>query len=67
MRRVLLISNKVFTTGVSNYNYFARRFRELGWNSASGRMSWSAAIPTRRSSIREMPFNFGDHRREIER
>jgi hypothetical protein len=30
MRRVLLISNKMFHYRVSNYNYFARRFRELG-------------------------------------
>lgn len=31
-RRILLISNKVFHYRVANYNYFARRFREEGYD-----------------------------------
>ncbi len=34
MKRILLISNKVFHYRVSNYNYFAHRFREEGWEFA---------------------------------
>ena len=31
MKKVLLISSKIMHYRVSNYNYFARRFSEIGW------------------------------------
>jgi len=66
MRRVLLISNKVFHYRVSNYNYFARRFRELGWEFCvrANELERSNPYPLQ-FDFREMPFNFGDYRREI--
>ena len=68
MRRVLLISNKVFHYRVSNYNYFARRFRELGWDFCvrANELERSNPYPLE-FDFKEMPFNFGDYRREIER
>ena len=68
MRRVLLISNKVFHYRVSNYNYFARRFRELGWDFCvrANQLERSNPYPLQ-FDFREMPFHFGDYRREIQR
>ena len=68
MRRILLISNKVFHYRVSNYNYFARRFRELGWDFCvrANELERSNPYPVQ-FDFREMPFRFGDYRREIER
>ena len=68
MRRVLLISNKVFHYRVSNYNYFARRFRELGWEFCvrANELERSNPYPLE-FDYQEMPFRFGDYRREIER
>jgi glycosyltransferase involved in cell wall biosynthesis len=68
VRRVLLVSNKVFHYRVSNYNYFARRFRELGWEFSvrANELERSNPYPPL-FDFREMPFNFGEYRREIER
>jgi glycosyltransferase involved in cell wall biosynthesis len=67
MRRVLLISNKVFHYRVSNYNYFARRFRELGWDFVvrASELERSNPYPPQ-FDFKVMPFAFGDYRREIE-
>jgi len=68
MRRVLLISNKVFHYRVSNYNYFAKRFREMGWDFVvrADELERSNPYPLQ-FDFKEMPFAFGDYRREIER
>jgi glycosyltransferase involved in cell wall biosynthesis len=68
MRRVLLVSNKVFHYRVSNYNYFAKRFRELGWEFCvrANELERSNPYPLQ-FDFKEMPFNFGEYRREIER
>jgi glycosyltransferase involved in cell wall biosynthesis len=68
MRRVLLVSNKVFHYRVSNYNYFCRRFKELGWDFVvrANELERSNPYPPQ-FDFREMPFRFGDYRREIER
>lgn len=68
MRRVLLISNKVFHYRVSNYNYFTRRFRELGWDFCvrANELERSNPYPPQ-FDFKEMPFVFGDYKREIER
>jgi len=68
VRRVLLISNKVFHYRVSNYNYFARRFRELDWDFCvrANELERSNPYPPQ-FDFRQMPFNFGEYRREIER
>jgi glycosyltransferase involved in cell wall biosynthesis len=68
MRRVLLISNKVFHYRVSNYNYFTRRFRELGWDFCvrANEIEKSNPYPPQ-FDFRVMPFKFADYRREIER
>jgi glycosyltransferase involved in cell wall biosynthesis len=67
MRRVLLISNKVFHYRVSNYNYFAGRFRELGWDFCirANEMEKSNPYPLQ-FDFKQMPFRFADYRREIE-
>ncbi len=67
MRRVLLISNKVFHYRVSNYNHFARRFREMGWDFVvrASELERSNPYPPQ-FDFKVMPFSFGDYRREIE-
>jgi glycosyltransferase involved in cell wall biosynthesis len=67
MRRVLLVSNKVFHYRVSNYNYFARRFRELDWEFCvrSNELERSNPYPLE-FDFREVPFSFGAYKREIE-
>lgn len=67
-KRVLLISNKVFHYRVSNYNYFARRFRQEGWElivRASELQKRNPYLPE--FDFKEMPFRFLDYKREIER
>lgn len=67
MRRVLLISNKVFHYRVSNYNYFARRFRELGWEFCvrASELEKSNPYPPQ-FDFKQLPFKFADYKREIE-
>lgn len=68
MKRILLISNKIFHYRVSNYNYFARRFREEGWE-------WVVrANETQKNNpypvefdFQQIPFKFFSYKREIER
>lgn len=68
MRRVLLISNKVFHYRVSNYNYFARRFRDMDWEFSvrANELERSNPYPPQFDFL-TMPFHFGNYRREIER
>ncbi|HTX22420.1 MAG TPA: glycosyltransferase [Candidatus Aquilonibacter sp.] len=68
MRRVLLVSNKVFHYRVSNYNYFARRFREEGWEFVvrADELQKNNPHPPE-FDFCEMPFSFPAYRREIER
>jgi len=67
MRRVLLISNKVFHYRVSNYNYFARRFRDLGWEFCvrASELEKSNPYPPQ-FDFKQLPFKFADYKREIE-
>ena len=66
MKKVLLISNKVFHYRVSNYNYFTRRFREEGWEFVvrANEIQQNNPYPLE-FDFREMPFSFWDYRREI--
>lgn len=68
MKKILLISNKVFHYRVSNYNYFTRRFREEGWEFIvrANELQKNNPHPVE-FDFREMPFNFAAYRREIER
>lgn len=68
MRKVLLISNKVFHYRVSNYNYFTRRFREEGWEFVvrANELQKNNPFPID-FDFREMPFRFREYAREIER
>lgn len=68
VKTALLISNKVFHYRVANYNYFARRFREIGWNFAvrANEMQRNNPYPPE-FDYREIAFSFGAYRREIER
>ncbi len=68
MKKVLLVSNKVFHYRVSNYNYFARRFREEGWELfvRANELQRNNPHPPE-FDFKEMPFRFGDYKREIER
>jgi glycosyltransferase involved in cell wall biosynthesis len=66
MRRILLVSNKLFHYRVSNYNYFAERFRELGWEFCVRANELEASNPYPiQFDFRELPFDFGDYTREI--
>ncbi len=68
MKKVLLISNKVFHYRVSNYNYFARRFREEGWEFYMRANELQTNNPfALEFDFREIPFSFLAYRREIER
>ncbi len=68
MKKVLLVSNKVFHYRVSNYNYFSRRFREEGWELCvrANELQRNNPFPLE-FDFKEMPFRFGNYRREIER
>lgn len=65
-RRVLLISNTVMHYRVSVYNYFNRRFAELGWD---WRVLTNEVQPqnciTPQFALEELPFQFGLYRRRI--
>lgn len=67
MRRVLLVSNKVFHYRVSNYNYFARRFREMGWDFCvrANELEKKNPYPPQ-FDFKVMEFKFADYKREIE-
>jgi len=68
MRRVLLVSNKVFHYRVSNYNYFARRFRELGWDFCvrANELERSNPYPLD-FDFQALRFGFFRYQREIQR
>ena len=68
VKKVLLISNKVFHYRVSNYNYFASRFREEGWQFSvlANELQKNNPYPLD-FDFREMPFRFAAYRGEIER
>jgi len=68
MKKVLLISNKVFHYRALNYNYFARRFKEEGWEFVvrANELQKSNPYPLE-FDFAEMPFNFFAYKREIER
>jgi glycosyltransferase involved in cell wall biosynthesis len=66
MKRVLLISNKVFHYRASNYNYFARRFREEGYEFflRANEIQKNNPYPLE-FDAKILPFKFSDYRREI--
>lgn len=68
MKKVLLISNKVFHYRVSNYNFFTRRFREEGYEFIvrADEIQRNNPFPPE-FDFAAMPFAFGAYRREIER
>lgn len=68
MKKVLLISNKVFHYRVSNYNYFARRFRELGFEFVvrASEIQKNNPYPAE-FDFKTIPFGFRRYRAEIER
>lgn len=68
LRRVLLVSNPVFHYRASNYNYFARRFREHGYEFfvRSNRLQRNNPYPLE-FDFAEIPLRFGRYRREIDR
>jgi glycosyltransferase involved in cell wall biosynthesis len=67
LRKVLLISNKLFHYRVANYNYFATRLRELGWEFIVRTSEIEANNPIPIGfDCRAVPFAFGHYRREIE-
>lgn len=67
-KRVLLISTKVFHYRVSNYNYFARRFREEGWDFLvrANEIQESNPYPLE-FDFKRIPYRFYQLKREIER
>lgn len=68
MKKVLLISNKVFHYRVSNYNYFARRFREEGiqFLVRANELQKNNPYPLE-FDFQAIPFGFFRYRREIAR
>jgi glycosyltransferase involved in cell wall biosynthesis len=68
MKKVLLISNKVFHYRALNYNYFARRFKEEGWEFVVRASELQKNNPyALEFDFAEMPFSFFAYKREIER
>ena len=68
MKKVLLISNKVFHYRVANYNYFARRFQEQGIQFIVRACELERQNPFPVDfDFREIPFKLSAYRREIER
>jgi glycosyltransferase involved in cell wall biosynthesis len=68
MRKVLLISNRVFHYRVSNYNYFTRRFKEEGWEFIvrANELQKQNPYPLE-FDFQEMSYKFFAHKQEIER
>ena len=68
LKKALLISNKVFHYRVANYNYFARRLREHGWEFCvrASELEANNPIPVE-FDFRVMPFGFFRYAHEIER
>ncbi|MBU1053743.1 MAG: glycosyltransferase family 4 protein [Proteobacteria bacterium] len=67
MKKVLLVSNKVFHYRVSNYNYFAKRFKDYEWEFIvrSNELEKQNPFPLE-FDFKEMPFSFFNYKREIE-
>ena len=67
-KRVLLISNKVFHYRVANYNYFARRLRDYGWDFLvrASELEANNPIPVG-FDFQVVPFGFFRYAREINR
>ncbi len=68
MKKILLISNKVFHYRVSNYNFFAQRFREEGWEwiVRANELEKQNPYPLE-FDFRELPFDFFLYKSEIKR
>ena len=67
IRRVLLVSNKVFHYRVSNYNYFARRFQEEGYEFIVRANELQKNNPySLEFDFKTVPFGFFRYKREIE-
>src|SRR5215213_676794 len=67
-RKVLLISNKMFHYRVANYNYFAKRLMEHGWEFVVRASEIEANNPiTPEFDCGVVPFGFFAYKREIER
>jgi glycosyltransferase involved in cell wall biosynthesis len=68
VKKVLLISNKVFHYRVSNYNYFTRRFREEGieFLVRASDLQKNNPYPIE-FDFQVIPFGFFRYKREIER
>jgi glycosyltransferase involved in cell wall biosynthesis len=66
-RKVLLVSNKMFHYRVANYNYFAKRLRELGWEFIvrASEIEANNPIPIE-FDCKVVPFTFGNYKAEIE-
>lgn len=67
-KKIFLISNKVFHYRVSNYNYFARRFREEGYEFIvrANEIQKNNPVPPE-FDFKIMAFRFGDYKNEIKR
>lgn len=67
-KRVLLVSNRVMHYRVSVYNYFWRRFREIGWDFVVLSNELQAQNQNEcRFELIECPFDFFRYRAEIRR
>ncbi len=66
--RVLLVSNPVFHYRASNYNYFARRFRDHGYEFIvrANQLQRNNPYPLE-FDFAEVPLRFSQYKREIER
>lgn len=66
MKKVLLISNRVMHYRVSIYNYFAKRFNEVGWDFIVRSDQLQKQNPHEINfDFREIPFRFSLYKREI--
>jgi glycosyltransferase involved in cell wall biosynthesis len=67
LKKVLLISNKVFHYRVSNYNYFSKRFREEGFDFVVRASELQRNNPySLEFDFKAVPFGFFNYKREIE-